>query len=330
MRSTPPRAGPMDRLVRGAARQGPPGEPQTRRAAQRAHHIAGIRALRMAPRLLARGSRPGGYRTSPTCWLFRCSTSAAAGCSATWQASTPASSGALAAASSRAGRNTVFHSDHGSQYLGKAVPGGASPSPSGRVLSRQRRRRSVLLQPQAGARQPAPLTAPPPAGRSSSGSPATTPPGATPASASGPIRTRLPSHRWNHPRLIHLTGQRGEAPGAVGANWQRCARMACVVLPVPAGWELSARIGSVVHGWRALCCQFGLGGSCRRELAALCTDGVRCAANSAGRELSARIGSVVHGWRALCCQFRLGGSCRRELAALCTDGVRSAADSATA
>ena len=39
-------------------------------------------------------------------------------------------------------------------------------------------------------------------------------------------------------------------------------------------------IGSVVHGWRALCCQFRLTDRRLRELAALCTDGVPCAASS--------------------------------------------------
>ena len=42
------------------------------------------------------------------------------------------------------------------------------------------------------------------------------------------------------------------------------------------------RIGSVLHGWRAYCCQFRRRGCGVGELAAFCTDGVRIAASSAG------------------------------------------------
>ena len=50
----------------------------------------------------------------------------------------------------------------------------------------------------------------------------------------GPIRSPLPSHRGNHPRLIHLTGQRGEVPsrrGSVGASCS--ARPVGLQPPVP-------------------------------------------------------------------------------------------------
>ena len=104
------------------------------------------------------------------------------------------------------------------------------------------------------------------------------------------------------------TGGRGCPVGSSGLPVRLTAPPS---LPVRAGWG----IGSVLHGWRAYCCQFG---------PRLGTGGRGCPVGSSGlpvrlmappslpvRSVAGAgpgIGSVLHGWRAYCCQFgcRLG------------------------
>ena len=46
-----------------------------------------------------------------------------------------------------------------------------------------------------------------------------------------------------------------------GKNWQRFARYACILLPIRDGLVGGRGIGSVLHGMRALCCQFAWRGT---------------------------------------------------------------------
>ena len=47
-----------------------------------------------------------------------------------------------------------------------------------------------------------------------------------------------------------------EPDRSLQGNWQRCARYACIVLPIRVWVRRRRGIGSVVHDMRALCCQF--------------------------------------------------------------------------